>query len=671
MEIKDRGLRVASAIRNRCSIWGVGMADGDQLLFDERFLERHAGAIIGDPAVAIVELVANAWDAWATEVDIVWPELGSGTEFSIRDNGKGMTEGQFRRRWLTIDYNRLLEDGRQSEPPEELAGMPSREAYGRNGKGRHAAFRFGDAYRVRTWRDGHEVVFEVRRGAGGRPFEITLVNSRAGIDGHGTEIVSIDSRGLMTTADEAREVLGARFLADPNFVVAINGTKVTFDDIPSSQRQDIDVDVPDHGVVHLIVIDTLKADRTTRQHGIAWVVNNRLVGKAGWLGFDQERLLDGRSSEAKRFLFIVRADFLADAVLADWSTFDPTSDAWRATQDAVHNRIRKVIGEATADRRRAAKESIRESLGPAVAKLPPVGRDRWNMFVDKVVDTCPAISVDAVEQVAGVLANLELATSKYALLGKLHDMKPGDLDELNALLVDWTVRTAKLALDEISSRLKLIQELDQKLRDPEMDEVGDLQPLFERSLWVFGPEFESLEFTSNRGMTEVIAKIFGRNEVGSRLRPDFVMLPDGSVGFYSRDSHDLGGDVDGVARLVIAEIKKPGVTISGEQKNQPWRYVEELIERGMLTDAAEITCFVLGSKIKITEAGIDTKLNGRVTIVPMTYSTFVRRAEKRMLGLRDKLRNAPFLQEHGVDADEFLAQSAAPTLFDLIETSAN
>ena len=69
-----------------------------------------------------------------------------------------------------------------------------------------------------------------------------------------------------------------------------------------------------------------------------------------------------------------------------------------------------------------------------------------------------------------------------------------------------------------------------------MDEVGDLQPLFERSLWVFGPEFESLEFTSNRGMTEVIAKIFGGDEQGSRQRPDFVMLPDGSVGLYSRDT---------------------------------------------------------------------------------------------------------------------------------------
>ena len=31
-------------------------------LFDERFLGRHAGAIMEDPRTALAELVANAWE---------------------------------------------------------------------------------------------------------------------------------------------------------------------------------------------------------------------------------------------------------------------------------------------------------------------------------------------------------------------------------------------------------------------------------------------------------------------------------------------------------------------------------------------------------------------------------------------------------------------------------
>jgi hypothetical protein len=629
------------------------MGEEPGLLFDNRFMERHAGSIIVDPAVAIVELVANAWDAWATNVDIVWPESGADAAFAIEDNGKGMTEAQFQTRWKTLDYNRVRDEGAESAPPPEFAGLRPRATYGRNGKGRHAAFRFGDAYRVRTWRDGTSATFEVRRGAT-QPFTVELLATDTEVGGHGTEISAINPQRILMTPEEAREVIGTRFLADPNFTVTVNGTKVSFDDIPEAQRRTVDIEVPGYGTAQMIVIDTQKADKTTRQHGIAWRVNNRIVGTPGWVGFDQERLVDGRSTEAKRFIFIVRADFLADEVLPDWSGFLPNSEAWPATRSAVHAKIREYLGEFSAERRRETKETVRENLGRTVAQLTPVSRDRWNEFVDQVVDSCPSMNLDTIEQVAGVLANLELATSKYELITKLHEMKPGDLDELNALLVDWTVRSAKLALDEIAQRLKLIEELDQKLRDETMEEVGDLQPLFDRSLWVFGPEFESLEFTSNRGMTEVIHKLFGRHEQGSRLRPDFVMLPDGSVGFYSRDSHDLGHEVDGVSRLVIAEIKKPGVLIGSKEKQQPWQYVRELMNKGLVTDATIVTSYVLGSRIDPTEVGDETKNDGRVTIRAMTYSTFVKRAEKRMLGLRDKLRDAPFLKEQGIDPETYM-----------------
>jgi hypothetical protein len=637
------------------------------VLFDERFLDRYAGPIISDPAVAIVELVANAWDAFATRVDIIWPKRTEGIPFSIADNGKGMTSEQFERKWKTLDYNRIVDEGTKSVPPTDLTGVPARNVYGRNGKGRHAAFKFSDPYRVRTWRDGKEFIYEVRRGTS-QPFDVKKIDLQSDVEGHGTEISATTSDGVALDAAAAREVVGTRFLADPNFVVSIDGTLVTFDDIPKHNIQRHEIEIPGLGKVDLVIIDSQKADRTTRQHGIAWRVKTRLVGTPGWIGFDHERILDGRTSEAKRFQFIVSADLLDDAVQSDWSGFKSDHVAWNTTQTLVHAKIREYLSNFSAERRRDAKVSIRESNVSTVQKLPPVGRERWNQFVDAVIDNCPSISTDEVGKVSGILANLELANSKFGLVSKLHDLPPGDLDALNQLLNDWTVRLAKDALDEIQTRLKLIEDLDKKLRDEASDEVGDLQPLFERSLWVFGPEFESLEFTSNRGMTTVIQQIFGVQAVGSRLRPDFVILPDSSVGLYSRDAHDLGHDVDGVARLVIAEIKKPSVTIGSNEKGQAWRYAKELIDRGLITDATKTTCYVLGSKIEATERGERTEWDNRVTIIPMTYDVFVRRAEARMLGLRKKLKEAPFLKEHGVNGEAFLdsPQASASDLFETV-----
>ena len=48
---------------------------GFGVLFGETFLEEHAGTLMTNPQAAIVELVANSWDAGADVVDITWPEV--------------------------------------------------------------------------------------------------------------------------------------------------------------------------------------------------------------------------------------------------------------------------------------------------------------------------------------------------------------------------------------------------------------------------------------------------------------------------------------------------------------------------------------------------------------------------------------------------------------------
>ncbi len=64
----------------------------DDMFYEDRFLESWAGSIITNPSTAIVELVANCWDSYATEVNISWPDPKKNKQFSISDNGKGMTK---------------------------------------------------------------------------------------------------------------------------------------------------------------------------------------------------------------------------------------------------------------------------------------------------------------------------------------------------------------------------------------------------------------------------------------------------------------------------------------------------------------------------------------------------------------------------------------------------
>ena len=78
-----------------------------ELRFDERFLKQYVGKrLISDPIVATVELVANCWDAGATNVEISWPgDIGG--SLIVKDDGGGMTEAEFRQRWPWFGYNRI------------------------------------------------------------------------------------------------------------------------------------------------------------------------------------------------------------------------------------------------------------------------------------------------------------------------------------------------------------------------------------------------------------------------------------------------------------------------------------------------------------------------------------------------------------------------------------
>ncbi len=617
-------------------------------LFELRFLDDYAGQIIRDPAVALLELVANAWDAYATSVAITWPD--GETLFAIEDNGIGMTASEVDKRWRTFSYDRLRSQGGEYvDPPSDSKSGKRRRVFGRNGKGRFAGFYFCDPYRVTTWRDGQQATFEVARGiSAGLPFDLKMIGKPSKKAGHGCKIAAVHLKSVPLTADDARALLSTRFLTDPEFRVTINGQLVTFDDVPDEALQIFEIKVEPHGVAKVRVIDGKKSDKTTRQHGVALWVNRRLVGECSWRWIDQERLLDGRTEEAKRYTFIVEADFLLPDVTDDWTGVRSDGVIWKATKDPLQTAIIEAIRELTKERRAAAKDVAREAHAESLKKLTPMSRERWVALLDEVVEKCPGLGEAQVIQVMGLAANMERSQSKYALLEKLSGLKPGEIDELNELLAKWTVRTAKYALDEIEGRLRVIEELRAKTSDRNADEVRELQPLFENALWIFGPEFESIEFTSNETMATVIRRYLKGALDGSRNRPDFVMTPDSSLGFYSlpdfdRETHN----VTGVRRLVIVELKRPGVTIGSDEKGQVWKYVKELVARGLVTDATTVTGFVLGEQVDPTEVVFSTH-GKNVSIRPLLYSSFILQAEKRMFNLRKRLQEAPFLKDKGL-----------------------
>jgi len=632
--------------------------DQPDFFYEDRFLESWVGSIISDPSTAIVELVANCWDAYATDVKITWPDKRTNRPFSISDNGKGMLRDEFNYIWRALSYDRVAKHGNQTTPPSDVQGPP-RNVFGKNGKGRFASFCFAQEYEITSIKEGQKFVFRVRR-TPDKPLLIEPVEFvEFGAEGHGTKIQGAgEIENIQMTEEAARELIGSRFLANPAFKVSLNGREIGFSDISADALTIENIDIPGLGQVRINHIDTLKADKHTKQHGIAWWVNKRAVGNCGWRGSDVQRILDGRTEKAKRFTFIVEADFLneANAVKEDWSGFRDDNSAWKTVRPIVQDRIREIIQQSSSAEREAKKASVIGKVGTTVNALSPISKDRVETFVNEVVDACPNFGEGEIVQLTSILAKLEKSKSRYGLLERLHECDPNDYDALHEIMCQWTVGIAKMVLDEIQSRLKTINELRIKLKTIRVDEVHELQPIFAKGgLWMFGPEFETLDFTSNKGMTKVIREVFGdKDGKGSLNRPDFVIKPNASIGIYGRDAFDDDGNVNGVAHVIFVDLKTTGLSLGSGEKEQIWKYVKELKAKGYITNATKVDGFILGDQIESGEAGTRKEDDDRVKITPMLYENLLVRAEKRMLNLNSKIQDAPFVQSQQDELRKFV-----------------
>ena len=62
-----------------------------------------------------------------------------------------------------------------------------------------------------------------------------------------------------------------------------------------------------------------------------------------------------------------------------------------------------------------------------------IGVEKWEKFIHSVQADCPTIKDKDLHQLSGILANLEVSQNQYALLHKLSEMQPGQLDELHTV----------------------------------------------------------------------------------------------------------------------------------------------------------------------------------------------------------------------------------------------
>lgn len=500
---------------------------------------------------------------------------------------------------MTLNYNRAKHQGKEvTFPPDMQIENKKRIAYGRNGVGRHGMLCFSDRYSVETWRDGVGMRFVIGVASGDEPFSIV---SKDQIEkaGHGTTISAYVSRNT-PDIDSIKDILSARFIYDPQFVLRVNGEELTLSSSDDDVKN-IKVITEDGVNLDISIVDSTKTAYISRRHGVAFWVGGRLVGNPSW-SYRRWQFLDARYRIAKRYTIIVQTEDIIDDVLPDWTGFYDTDK-----MDNVYSEVKKVIAELVNDvmeeqitdiKRDVIDEKRKDLEGLSISEKREI-----SSFMDMVTKKNPMVATEFLETSVEALMQIQQAKKGVELLSQLSAMSPEELDSLSDLLKAWDINDVINVIDEIDKRILVVEAISRVYENKNTDELHTLHPLVLNAKWLFGAEFDSPMFASNRALNTVVKSLFKESEydlkaiANPRKRPDIVCLNRSTLRTVCTERRDIeAGEIMKPDQILIIELKRGGFEIGAAEIAQAENYVRQIKKSAVLHKESFIHAFVVAQR---------------------------------------------------------------------------
>lgn len=211
---------------------------------DLSVLESLGINLYSNAAAVLSELVANAWDADATKIDIAWST--DATQVVVSDDGSGMSVANLNERFLKVGYQKRSPQGEGKTSPRW-----KRAYMGRKGIGKLSVFSIAELVEVYSTKDGVSSglsidITELRNAmnvaAAYHPAELQ-VPDRYRRPGTTLILKRLTTKRAGLTASALRKRLARRFAleaskspAEGGFSILVNGSPITFQDRQELKR---------------------------------------------------------------------------------------------------------------------------------------------------------------------------------------------------------------------------------------------------------------------------------------------------------------------------------------------------------------------------------------------------------------------------------------------------
>ncbi len=522
------------------------------------------------PLTGITELIWNALDADATDVQVVLVEneLGGVVEIRVEDNGHGMTQDQ------AVDGFKNLGGSWKRLAAQSPAG---RALHGREGRGRFRAAGLGPRIR---W---HTVAKDPANAAQNLAFDVemrvsdlahvAITDPQATDDATGTRVL-IDGFAEPPSGlggDGPVEKLTGTF----GLYLQTHGVHMRFGDQEvdpeaiQSHRADYEIPTGDGSAPALLTAIewTRRVDRAIYLCNENWMPLGDVQAGIQAPGFEFTAYL--------QWTGFANDDSLVLAELGSGETRD--------LLEASREKLREHFKERAADKTRQLIEGWKAEKVYPFSGDPTSHAEKATREVFDVVALSASSVVNASESKPSRRLSLRLLRealendpgSLHKVLGEVLDLKQDRLDELSHLL-DRSSLTALIATSKaITDRLEFLRALESLVMDPDLSKVvkerSQLHRILAAETWVFGEEFalaaddESLTTVLKRHM-----QILGRDE----LAPEEVLDHEGKRRIVDLMlARSLEQNRNKREHLVI-ELKAPKVAIGNDEASQIENYAE-------------------------------------------------------------------------------------------------
>lgn len=493
-----------------------------RIRFAGRLIDLLGQQMYGGAVPSVAELVANAWDADATKVEITIPEdvTVEGAEIVVRDFGTGMTFDELNDFYLHVGYERRK---RGERTPGGRAVM------GRKGIGKLAGFGIAEDIIVTSIKEGHLVELQLnysklRELETTTDYVLPTLRNEPTTEHSGVKITFKELKLLRNISPDAfKKSMARRFaLGSEEMEIVVNNDIISKEDIELEYRYPetgwTKEDIPGFGEVEYWFGFLNETIKDSELRGTSIFARERVAQFTPFLfnlsgGINGQVALEYLTGQVKADILDDDDDYIAtDRQTVNWQFGKaPIFEEWGK------NKIKELCADWKKKHDQKNIDRFQHNLGEFFQRIEGLSSSQEKKDISAALTKIASIErID--ENDFRVIANSLITgferESVKKVIARINTASDDALPELYEVIKEWDIISAVSTAEVVYGRIQIIDQfknhIDQRTPEKASGDRMDMQTFIKDYPWLLGHRFEQLtpaDFHHERGVDKWIEDI--------------------------------------------------------------------------------------------------------------------------------------------------------------------